>query len=254
MGISGLVPETDFRFPPPPEVHDSHEQDQRIALISELRAAQAYGSALLSEKLDLIKRQTLLTQEFEHRLVNSLQLISSLLSMQSRAATTCEAATQLNIAAGRVSALGRVHRRLHLLDHQKNVEFKEYLAHLCEDLSGLLFEERGNCAVAVEAARAEIPTVFAIPLGFIINELITNSAKYAKGSITVRFQPTTSGHSLSVLDNGPGLPEGFDPANGKGLGMKIVQSLVKQIGGELQVADGDGGHGARFTVTFGSPK
>jgi two-component sensor histidine kinase len=90
----------------------------------------------------------------------------------------------------------------------------------------------------------------AIPLGFIINELITNSAKHGGGNIIVRFQPTSSGHSLSVSDHGPGLPRGFDPANSKGLGMKIVQSLVKQIGGDLQIAAGGDGQGACFTVTF----
>ena len=73
-------------------------------------------------------------------------------------------------------------------------------------------EESGDCAIVVEGANAEIPTVSAIPLGFIVNELITNSAKYAKGNIIVRFETTSSGrHSLSVLDGGPGLPAGFDP-------------------------------------------
>jgi two-component sensor histidine kinase len=61
------------------------------------------------------------------------------------------------------------------------------------------------------------------------------------------------GHSVSVLDDGPGLPEGFDPADSKGLGMKIVGSLVKQIGGTLQIASGRHGQGACFTVIFGSP-
>jgi len=97
----------------------------------------------------------------------------------------------------------------------------------------------------------EIPTVFAIPLGFIVNELITNSAKYSDGSITVRFEKTSPGsHSLSVSDDGPGLPAGFDPGDSKGLGMKIVLALVKQIGGELHTSSGNGGSGARFMVTF----
>ena len=94
----------------------------------------------------------MLAQEFEHRLINGLQLIVSLLSLQSRTATTPEAAAQLTIAARRVAALGRVHRRLHLLDHQDNVEFKEYLQHLCEDLSGLLFQEGSGYAIVVEGA------------------------------------------------------------------------------------------------------
>ena len=78
--------------------------------------------------MTLSVRQKMLAQEFEHRLVNGLQLISSLLSLQSRTATTPEAGDQLTVAARRVAALGRVHHRLHLLDHQDHVEFRDYLA------------------------------------------------------------------------------------------------------------------------------
>lgn len=220
---------------------------------TELQAALAREAALRREMSELAQRQVMLAQEFEHRLINGLQVISSLLSLQSRAAKTSEAAEQLTIAASRVAALGRVHRRLHLLDHQDHVEFKRYLEHLCEDLSRLLCEETGDCAILVEGGNAEIPTAFAIPLGFIVNELITNSAKYAKGNITVRLETTAPGcHSLSVLDGGPGLPAGFDPDAGKGLGMRIVRALVKQIGGELRIATGDDGRGTCFTVVFQS--
>ena len=148
-------------------------------------------------------------------------------------------------------SIGRVHRRLHLLDHQDRVEFKEYLHHLCEDLSGLLFQEGSGYAIVVEGAKIEIPTTLAIPLGFIVNELITNSAKYAEGHITVQIDALSAAdRSLSVVDDGPGLPAGFAPSDSKGLGMKIVQSLVQQIGGELRILPGDNGRGTRVTVKF----
>ena len=106
---------------------------------AELRAARTREEAWLHEKSELLQRQDLLTQELEHRLVNSLQIIVSLLSLQSRTAGP-EAAAQLTIAANRVASFGRVHRGLHLLDHQESVHFKQYLQHLCDDLSDLLFE------------------------------------------------------------------------------------------------------------------
>jgi two-component sensor histidine kinase len=144
-----------------------------------------------------------------------------------------------------------VHRRLHLLDHQESVEFKQYLRDLYEDLCGLLFQNETDRKVVVEGAKLDIPTAFAIPLGFIVNELITNSAKYANGNITIRSEAAPNiGHSLSILDDGPGLPEGFDPARSKGLGMKLIDRLVKQIGAELQIAPGKDGNGTRFTITF----
>jgi two-component sensor histidine kinase len=113
---------------------------------AELAAALVRERELLREKSALLRRQDMLAQEFEHRFHNSLQVIVSLLSLQSRAAATVEAAAQLNIATERVAAFGRVHRRLHLLDHQKSVEFKQYLQHLCDDLASLLLP-RGRDAL-----------------------------------------------------------------------------------------------------------
>ncbi len=75
--------------------------------------------------------------------------------------------------------------------------------------------------------------------------------KHAKSSIVVRLETSpTAGHSITVSDSGPGLPVGFDPTKGKGLGMKIVLSLIQQINGALRIGLGEGGHGASFIVTF----
>jgi chemotaxis protein methyltransferase CheR len=205
----------------------------------------------LSRQKDiLVEQRVMLGKEFDHRLLNSLQMISSLLSMQSRATKNPEAAEQLSMAGNRVAALGRVHRRLHVLDHVETVEFKQYASRLCEDLSGMLHRNEEKRAIVVEGEDIEIPTLLGIPLGFIVNELVTNSIKYGKGTITVRLESVPAGHSLSVFDDGPGLPEGFKSSGHRGLGMKIIQSLVRQIGGELAIGGGDHDRGARFAVLF----
>ncbi len=139
----------------------------QAAMDVELQALRKLEQVLQHEKRELSRRQVLMSQEFEHRLINGLQLISSLLSLQSRTARSPEAANQLNIAAGRVAALGRVHRRLHLLDNQDKVEFRQYLQHLCDDLSGLLFQEQTRHVTVVAGETANVPTVLAIPLGFV---------------------------------------------------------------------------------------
>jgi two-component system, sensor histidine kinase PdtaS len=230
--------------------HDARRQTQYDAIGSELQAAFTREKAWLREKSDLLQRHDALAKEFEHRLANSLQIIVSALSLQSRIANP-EAAAQLMVAANRVATFARVHRRLHELDHQASVEFKRYLQQLCEELSGLLLDSETDRRITVEAAEIHIPTALAIPLALILNELITNSAKYAKTHITVRLESSSiMGHSLSVSDDGPGLPEAFDPARSKGLGMKIIATLVKQIGGALQIGPGDEGHGTRFTIKF----
>jgi two-component sensor histidine kinase len=203
---------------------------------------------------DLSPHQVTPAQEFEHRILNGLQLIAGMLALQSRAAGTSKAASQLSVAARRVFAVGLVHHRLHFADHLQNVELKHYLTRLCGDLSGLLCQEWAAQTIAVEGAHVSVPAALATNLGFLLNELITNSMKYANGDITIRIEKAASaGYLLSVLDDGPGMPAGFEPAESKGLGMKLVASLVNQIGGELQIGCGDNGRGARFTVAFRVP-
>lgn len=131
------------------------------------------------------------------------------------------------------------------------MEFKEYLERLCEDLSGLLLREGSGYAIVVEGPKVEIPTAMAIPLGFIVNELITNSAKYAEGHVTVRLDGASpADRSLSVIDDGPGFPIGFQPSDSKGLGMKIILSLVKQIGGRFEILPGRNGRGTNFRISY----
>jgi two-component system, sensor histidine kinase PdtaS len=127
-----------------------------------------------------------------------------------------------------------------------------YLEDLCGDFSIMLTSEgRPERVVVIEGIEINVPAVTGIPLGFIANELITNAAKYGTGRITVSLQLNAErGYALSVSNDGPGLPEGFDPAACKGPGMRIVRSLVERIGGELRIDRGDNGEGTRFAVLF----
>ena len=112
-------------------------------------------------------------------------------------------------------------------------------------------EDHPERVILVEGIELMLPAVTAVPLGFIANELITNAAKYGKGRITVSLEPNPAkGYALSVANDGPALLEGFDPAACKGLGMRIVRSLVERISGELQICRGDMSQGTRFTVLF----
>jgi len=246
MGISGSHKIIFQRLPP----EFSRDECELHATTTALQAALTRERALLIEKQEILRRQDAQAREFEHRLLNSLQLVSGVLTMQCRIATTAEVTAQLSSAARRIAAVGRVHWHLHRLDHQEKVEFRQYLQALCDDLAGLLFDDPHR-AIIVQSPTFEISTALGIPLGFIVNELITNARKYTVGDIAIQIVTTApETYSLSVADEGPGLPAGFDPADGKGLGMKIIQMLVKQIGGKLDIFPGDNGGGARFTVIF----
>jgi two-component sensor histidine kinase len=222
-----------------PEACDASEPPSSLA--RELQLALAREKALLEQ-----------AEEFEHRLFNSVQMIVSLLASQSRTASP-EAAAQLSIAINRIVAFGHVHRRLHQLDRGKTVQFSQFLQQLCADLSLVFAMYPLSQAVVVESEELELPTELGGPLGFIVSELVTNAAKHGKGSIQVRLQSTSpSRHRLSVSDDGPGLPEGFQPAASTGLGMKIVRALAARIGGELHWSREENGRGTRFEVTFSS--
>lgn len=214
--------------------------------------ALADKDAQLGEKDDLLRLQDVLGRESDHRLMNSLQMIVSLLSLQSRTAQSAEAAAQLNVAANRVAMIVRVHRRLHSLDDTKIVEFKRYIEDLCCDFATMVSPPGSpEQIIVVKGEDLVLPAAIGIPLGFVVSELITNAAKHGRGNISVNLEGQPGkGYALSVSNDGSVLPEGFDPVACKGLGMKIVRSFVGKIGGELRFGRSENNQGARFTVLF----
>jgi two-component sensor histidine kinase len=217
-----------------------------------LRQDLADKNVQLDEKDELLRHQENLGREADHRLMNALQTVVSLLSLQSRAAENPEAAAQLSVAANRVAMIARVHRRLHSFDGVEVVVFKKYIEDLCHDFAVMLSPHgKPEKFIAVEVAEVALPGATGIPLGFIVSELITNAAKHGKGNISVRLEThAEKGYALSVANDGSVLPEGFDPAACKGLGMKIIRSFVGKIGGELRFGPDENGAGTRFTVLF----
>lgn len=187
----------------------------------------------------------LLSQEIDHRVMNSLGFISSLLQLQQREASTPEIAEQLEDASNRVAAIARVHRHFHLAPDVESTPAIPYLRGLSEDISGFM-----EVPIAVEGEDGPLPTTAIQSIGLILNELVTNATKSGAEHITVNF-----GYGkmckLVVCDDGAGLPENFS-LNGKNghLGMKIVGVLARQLGGEMTVARNTTGRGTCFSVTF----
>jgi two-component sensor histidine kinase len=238
-------------------VERRHGQLAALALLvmdqMELRLAARGAAGALAASVALndvaLGRAAMLAQEIDHRVMNSLQFISSLLSMQSRAAGPGETARQLSMAANRVTAVAQVHR--HIFGHADGaaVEAAEYLGRLCHDLVGIL-DAKNPAEISVEAEVA-IPVAALTPIGLIVNELVTNAVKHGASPIVVALRATTAGGALlSVTDCGPGLMPGFDPAASRGLGMKVVLALAGQLGGRLTAVTGAKGRGACFTVAL----
>ena len=198
------------------------------------------------------RRQALFGRESDHRLMNDLQLVVSLLSLQSRTQTNADTAPHLSVAANRVAAIARVHRHLHSLEGKQTIAFKHYLDELCEEYSTMLIAGEGLAApIVVEGPEINLAAAIGTSLGLIVNELITNAIKHGRSQVTVLLAPDPGkGWALSVCNDGSTLPDGFDASARKGLGMSLIASLVAQIGGELRIERGDRDQGARFMVLF----
>jgi two-component sensor histidine kinase len=219
----------------------------------ELRNAGRQAAMALAEaaaaKDKALRLTTLMANEIDHRVMNSLQLVSGLLSMQSRTPSDDDVPTQLKQAAGRVSAIARVHQHIYLSEGIEHADVAQYLQRVCDDLSIMLMAtNRGS--IEVSGAEVKLPTARIVAIGLIINELVTNATKYGAGKVAVRFADTATGYTLSVSDEGDGPPpdEILKPA--RGFGMKVITSLVSQLRGDLSVGRKDDGTGTQVTIAF----
>jgi two-component sensor histidine kinase len=187
----------------------------------------------------------LMAKEIDHRVMNSLQFVSGLLSMQSRLPAADGGTAHLQLAANRVAAVAQVHRHF-ARDASNEASCIDFLRRLCGDLSAIL-----DRPVVVDGDEGTVPTTWIQPIGLLVNELVTNAAKHGAGSIDVTYRADKGGRQLIVCDEGPGLALDFDPnGNRSSLGMRIVATLVKQLYGTLTVGNRPNGNGACFKVTF----
>ena len=197
-------------------------------------------------------RQQELVEEINHRVKNNLTIVSAVLRLQARDAHPV-VQEQLLKAVGRVQSIADVYRSLYGDRQSQTVEFGRYIEELCAGLAASLLDDSERVTLRVEAETATIPVDTAIPLGMVVNELVTNAAKYAypppqRGTISVRLKKDGASYKLEIGDSGAGLPN--DPAAvTPGLGTRLVQSLVQQAGGQLSANHHPG---VTYTIQFSS--
>jgi two-component sensor histidine kinase len=191
-------------------------------------------------------RNALMASEIDHRIMNSLQLVASLLHLQSRTAGQ-EAARELTTAAARVLAVARVHRSFAAHESASRVDVLANLRRLCGELSDIM-----STTVKVDGREASVPASQILPISMVVNELVTNAKKHGDGAICVTFGGGDRQHELRVFDRGKGLPEDFFAGGGsrRGIGMRVIGALVDQLAGKITAGVGPDGIGACFTITF----
>ncbi len=206
-------------------------------------------------KASLAEKEVLL-QEIHHRVKNNLQVISSLLKLQSRYIQDERVIEMLKESQNRVRSMALVHEQLYQSKDLSDIDFAEYIQNLSHNLFQAyeIYSEGIKLETNIAPSSLNIDT--AVPCGLIINELVTNSLKYAftgqtKGKIKIDF--TLDNNKVCVLavsDSGIGFPQDLDYRNARTLGLRLVGSLVKQIRGKIELLDVAG---TKFQITFPQP-
>jgi two-component sensor histidine kinase len=214
--------------------------------IEERKRAEEQLSASLREKVVLL-------QEIHHRVKNNLQIISALLSLQSEHVKDAEALQMFEESRNRVRSMALVHEKLYESKDLSRIDFGQYIQNLTHHLLHSYAVDPSIIKLRLEAEEVFLGIDTAVPAGLIVNELFSNSLKHAfpdgrEGEICIEFRSIGNGQLvLKTIDNGVGLPQDRDLLDGSSLGLQLVDALVHQIEGSMEM---EGNGGTTFTITF----
>lgn len=198
-----------------------------------------------------VEEKEVLLKEVHHRVKNNMQVISSILNLQSHYIKDTNSLNVIRESQSRIKAMASIHERLYSNDSFSKIKFSEYAENLAKDLVQT-YDLGRKIDLICSFDEVFLNLNQAIPCGLIINELISNALKYAfkgegKGTISLSVKELESSLMLSVKDDGVGIPEEIDYLNTDSLGLQLVNTLVKQIEGELEL---DNTGGTNFIIRF----
>lgn len=192
-----------------------------------------------------LKEKEIMLQEIYHRVNNNLQIVLSMFRMQQRRIQNEDVLNELRSSENRIKSMSLIHQALYNSNDLSKVNFSDYLKSQIRHLFNVYEIKSSDIITTVNCADVFLDVSTAIPCGFIANELISNSLKYAfpddKGKITISLdEEPDNNFVLIVEDNGVGVPEGVDFKNSETLGFLLVQTLSKQIHGNTELIRNDG--------------
>jgi PAS domain S-box-containing protein len=216
--------------------------------IAERKETEERLRASLDEKEVLLK-------EVHHRVKNNLQIISSLLALQARDNGDPQVRRMFEQSQGRIRSMALIHEQLYQSGELSRIDFLEYVRRLCSYLMECSDDLGARVALRLDVAAVPLPLNLAIPCGMILNELVSNALKHAfpagrRGTVSIGFAAHDGQFRLSVRDDGVGTDPAAAPAKSGSLGLKVVDALVKQLGGALTIINE---RGAQFDITFAVP-
>lgn len=192
-------------------------------------------------------------QEVHHRVRNNLQIIGSLVAMQSSRVTDDGGRAALAQTLGRVHTMSLLHQELYATGRLTDVAFVGYLRTLVRQLADIY--GTSGVEVGVEGCDPALPLETAIPVALVVNEVLSNVLRHAfpdgrRGRVRITLAEAGQSLILTISDNGIGIPEAVHAPGGERLGLQIVRSLAAQLGGETALSGNDG---TRFTLKFPRP-
>jgi two-component sensor histidine kinase len=212
--------------------------------VTDARQAEEKVRSSLAEKETLLK-------EIHHRVKNNLQIISTLLELQSDYITDENSLKFFRESQNRIQSMALVHEKLYQSKDFSLIDFQGYIESLTKHLYRSYIADPEQVSLSVKAGNVTLGIDEAIPCGLIINELVSNSLKYAfpkgrHGEITIRFQAEDPDWLvITVADTGIGLPDDLDFTHTETLGLQLVNMLVKQLKGVITLRND---HGATFVI------
>ncbi|MFC1503993.1 PAS domain S-box protein [Spirochaetota bacterium] len=202
-------------------------------------------------KRSLIEKEILI-KEIHHRVKNNLQIISSLLSLQTKHIKDKKALEAFAESENRVHSMALIHNLLYRSKDISNISMKDYINSLVDYITNS-YSHNSHVSVTIKVKDVHVDIDKLVPCGLIINELVSNIFKYAfpdnkKGTITISFHYDNKGHYiLTISDNGIGIPKGFDIKRSESLGLTLVYTLTEQLDGKIKMTRNKG---TKFTIRF----
>jgi two-component sensor histidine kinase len=220
-----------------PVVAEDGRVEHLVAVSHDITARQRDVAAKEAQ----LQQKDLLMQEVHHRVRNSLQLVQTLLQLQSRNLRDPMARRTLEDAAQRVLTIAAVHKQLYVGRSVNEADLLPYLTGLLDDLHASLAGDGAGRSIGLVAEPAVLSAEHLTSVGLVVAELVTNALKYGRGPVTVTLSVSAASARIVVEDEGDGFPASFDPASGQGLGMRLVATLAQ--GPEAVRVDRDVTHG-----------
>jgi two-component sensor histidine kinase/Flp pilus assembly protein TadD len=192
-----------------------------------------------------LKEKEVLIKEIHHRVKNNLQVISSMLNLQSSKADPGEEHKALEGSKKRIDAMALIHELLYARNNFKEIEIKPYLEQLTKSIADGYHDSGKTIVLEIGCDPLSFSLDKAIPLGLLINEMLTNAFKYAfiqseSGIIEIELKQQGEKFRLRITDNGNGFPDDLENRKKRSMGMELIELLTEQLGGKLQVESGQG--------------